>query len=155
MVASSHVLGQYLPWQRSVFTFTEPVYCLFMSKITYLWSARVISSSRPCRATHCTRAGDHRTLTVFLFCTFCLCVLYMLIVSCATPTTLREVSVLLFIQLQRFPPSLSPVSLIYHQWISWNPLTSSPMVLMYIKGKTAIFQSIFSIHWQLSSVWLK
>ena len=48
--------------------------------------------------------------------------------------------------LRDFPALLSPTFLIYHQWISRNPLTSSPMILMYkISGKTAISWSIFSI----------
>ena len=40
---------------------------------------------------------------------------------------------------------LSPISLIYHQWIPCNPFTSSLLIVMHkIRCKTTIFWSIFT-----------
>ena len=89
----------------------------------------------------------------------------LLTVHYLLPTCVKEVQVYHFTLCpipEVSPALLSPASLIYHQWISCNPLKSSLLIVMYkIRCKTTIFLESFVYLFrfcfltQLSSVWLK
>ena len=122
-------------------TLTEPVCCLFAYKITYLWNIKIIFFFLDTlKHNHCTRAKTTDSLIVIII---------MLIVNYPTPTYVKEVCAYFFYflsSLRGFPASLSPASLICHQWILGNFLVSSPLLLVYnIGGKTAISQSTSSV----------
>ena len=81
--------------------------------------------------------------------------LIRLTVNHPIPADIEEVCVCpvyFFCNLRESPALLSPASLIYHHWISCNPLTSSPSIWMHkIRCKTTILQSILSIGWDFAS----
>ena len=115
-----------------MFTLTKTVYCLFPSDTAYLWNTRVIPfSTLPQGTIPPTRAG---TLIVMII---------MLLTILYPPIQRKYVS----IPFTFYPvPEISPPCFLtppYHQWISCNPFTSSPLILMYkVSGKTAILWSI-------------
>ena len=151
----SHVLSWCLPWQRSIFTLTKSVYCIFASTRTCLWDVRVISFFQTCQGTIAAPEQRPRNLSLLLL--WC-----KLTVNYPISTNIK-VCVYLFYFLSNprgFPTVLPPSSLIYHQWISCNLFTTPPLIVMYkIRLKTAILWSIFSIHWKFASgqlsVWLR
>ena len=150
-MVGSHVLGWYLPWQRSVFTLTEPV-IFFASMKTFLWNVK-FPFSRSLKAQAPTKG---RLQTPSLLSCYLLTINYP-ILTCVHV----KVSIIFWSNPRGFPALPSLTSLIYHQWISCNPLTPPLLIVMYkTRCKTAILWSIFSTCWgfvsqQLSSVWLK
>ena len=112
-MVGSHLLGEYLPSQRSIFTLTGPVYCLFASKITDLWNVRVTSLSDSTPSGHKHQPGAGTTNPLIVHC-------YLLIVDCQLTRThlcrKKQVSlILLLIHSQRSAcfafsslPNLSP-----------------------------------------------
>ena len=155
-MVGSHDLGWYLPWKKSIFTWTNPVCCLYVCRVTYVWNTRVISFYSGLLTAPEWRPQNPSLLLLSY---------YLLTAIYPTPTNIKEVCVYhYFLSNPRdFPTLLSPASLIYHQQISWNPLRPPPFTVMYKIGSiTAILWSIFSTpwgfvsqQWQLSSVWLK
>ena len=150
----SHILGLPLPWRRSVFTLSEPVCCLFASKITYPWSVRVIHFSRPFKYTHNPRTVTTEACIFILIPKYHIYVLEMFIVKYPIVTNVKEVCVSLFYSLSNprdFPTLLSPASLIYNQWKVTRPYVSSFNYNVLKSCQTTILQSIFSICWDFAS----
>ena len=153
-MVGSHDLGWYLPWKRSIFTWTNPVCCLYVCRVTHVWNTRVISFYSGLLTAPEWRPENPSLLLLSY---------YLLTAIYPTPTNIKEVCVYhYFLSNPRdFPTLLSPASLIYHQCITCNPLTPPLLIVMYKIGfKFAILWNIFSIcqdfpSWQFSSVWLK
>ena len=127
---------RYLPWQRSIFALTEPVYSLFASRMTCPSNVKV-GSFFPDPSKHDQhQSRDHKSPHCYYFHVNCwlLTILYpeMCVYSFAF-YPIPEIHPL---------PLLCPASLIHIQWISCNPLSSSSLILMHkINGK-----SVFSRH---------
>ena len=130
----SRVLGWYLPWQRSVFTLTEPV-IFFASMKTFLWNVK-FPFSRSLKAQAPTKG---RLQTPSLLSCYLLTINYP-ILTCVHV----KVSIIFWSNPRGFPALPSLTSLIYHQWISCNPLTLSPLILMYKIGTKLPFPRAFS-----------
>lgn len=148
----SHVLGQYLSWQRSSFTLNEPVYCIFAPTKTYLWNIRVSPSFRPLRGIishQKTRSKDPSLLS----CSYHIPILCVVNVNCelSFPTHVKEVLVSLFYSLSNLRDSLTLLSLaylIYNQRISWNLLMPPTFIVVNkIHYKTLILWSILLNCW--------
>ena len=76
-----------------------------------------------------------------------LIVILLLTNNYPVPINVKEICVspfCLLSNLRDFPALLSPTSLIYHEWISCNPLKPPSLILMHeISCKMAIFWSTF------------
>lgn len=118
-MTGNHVLDQYLPGQKSIFTLTEPVCRLFASMIKCFWNDRVIPFfPDPSGPSLPPKHDTTEPLTGILLPKYRLSVLEMLPASSPVPTNVREVFVSLIYSLSSlkdFPALLSPTSRIYHQ----------------------------------------
>ena len=154
-------LSLWFSWQRSIFTLSEPVCCLFASRITYLWNVRVISFSRPLMAYPGHQSTRPQSPSLLSSPPYHLCTVNVNYWPPAL-TNVKETSASLFyysFSPRGFPTLLSLTLLAYHQWILWILLTFFFIIMYKISCTTAILQSIFSICWDFASwqlsVWIK
>ncbi|KAF6125245.1 hypothetical protein HJG60_009765 [Phyllostomus discolor] len=123
-MVGSHVLGWHFPLTEPIFTLIEPVCCCFIAMIAYLCNVK-FPFSEPLKVQTLHQGETTDPL---------IAIVSVLIVDCYYPilTWVKVSVILLFIQSQRFSPTLlSPASLIFHHWISCNPFVAPLLIVTY------------------------